>query len=89
LGRRKIEKIVPTEPLTSVLEEPSSGSKTSRYLPRGYWGQVIDVAHLFGGHSGDMTGPFVAFDEQVVGDDVQFFLGFALNVFGVGGAENA
>src|SRR5438093_13125157 len=29
--------MVPTEMLTSMLEEPSSGSNSSRYSPRGYW----------------------------------------------------
>ena len=28
--------MLPTETLTSMLDEPSSGSNTSRYLPRGY-----------------------------------------------------
>ena len=35
--QRNIEKIVPTEMFTSMLDEPSSGSKTSKYLPRGYF----------------------------------------------------
>jgi hypothetical protein len=33
-GLRRIEKIVPTEILASMLLDPSSGSKTSRYFPR-------------------------------------------------------
>ncbi len=36
-GARSTEKIEPTATLTSMLDEPSSGSKTSRYLPRGCW----------------------------------------------------
>src|SRR3989454_1244754 len=36
-GQRSTEKMVPTEMLTSMLEEPSSGSNSSRYSPRGYW----------------------------------------------------
>ena len=34
-GQRSTEKIVPTEMLTSMFDEPSSGSKSSRYCPRG------------------------------------------------------
>ena len=34
-GQRSTEKIVPTEMFTSMLEEPSSGSKSSRKPPRG------------------------------------------------------
>ncbi len=30
-------KIVPTGMLKSTFEEPSRGSKTSKYLPMGYW----------------------------------------------------
>ncbi len=33
-GLRRIEKIVPTEMLASMLLEPSSGSNTSKYFPR-------------------------------------------------------
>ena len=32
-GRRKMEKMVPTLTLTSMFDEPSSGSKTTTYLP--------------------------------------------------------
>ena len=35
LGQRSTEKIVPTEMLTSMFDEPSSGSNSSRYSPRG------------------------------------------------------
>ena len=35
-GRRRIEKMLPTETFTSMLLDPSSGSNTNRYLPRGY-----------------------------------------------------
>ena len=35
LGQRSTEKMVPTEMLTSMFEEPSSGSNSSRYSPRG------------------------------------------------------
>ena len=34
------EKMLPTGALTSMLLEPSSGSKASRYLPRGYSGGI-------------------------------------------------
>jgi hypothetical protein len=34
-GQRRIEKMVPTEMFTSILDEPSSGSNSSRYSPRG------------------------------------------------------
>ena len=51
--------------------------------------QVVDVVHLLGGEGGDVAGPFVALDEQVVGDHIQLFLGLALDVLGVGGAEHA
>ena len=34
-GARRMEKMVPTEMLMSTLLEPSRGSNTSRYLPRG------------------------------------------------------
>jgi len=37
-GRRRTEKMVPTEMFTSMLEDPSSGSKSRRYLPHGYAG---------------------------------------------------
>ena len=39
-GQRKMEKIVPTETLTSMLEEPSSGSNVSKYLPLGYFSGI-------------------------------------------------
>ncbi len=39
-GHSKIEKIVPTETLTSMLDEPSKGSNNNRYLPWG-WGSGI------------------------------------------------
>jgi hypothetical protein len=34
-GQRSTEKIVPTETFTSMFDEPSSGSISSRYSPRG------------------------------------------------------
>jgi hypothetical protein len=34
-GQRSTEKIVPTEMFTSMLDEPSSGSNSSRKPPRG------------------------------------------------------
>ncbi len=38
------------------------------------------MVHFLTGHSGDGAGPFHAVDEDLVRDDVEFFLMLALNV---------
>ena len=48
-----------------------------------------DLFHFFGGHAGEGTAPAAAVDEHVVGDNVEFFLFFALDVFGACTAEDA
>jgi hypothetical protein len=82
LGLCRIEKIVPTEMLTSTLDDPSSGSNTSRYLPSGYWlGNRVELVHFLGGHAGQVAAPLVGADHDVVGDDVELLLRLALHVF--------
>ena len=36
-----------------------------------------------------MTAPLIGSDENIVGEDVEFFLGFALNILAAGRAEYA
>jgi hypothetical protein len=80
-GQRRTEKMLPTDRLTSMFDEPSSGSKTSRYLPRGLLGgNRIDVVHFFRRHRRQMATPFTMVNERLVGQHVEFFLGFALHV---------
>ena len=78
---RRIEKMVPTVIFTSIFEEPSSGSNTSRYLPRFLaCRNRVEVVHLLRRHAGKVAGPFVGLDHHVVGDDVELLLRFALDV---------
>ena len=64
-----------------MLLEPSSGSKTSRYLPRWYSvGMLPRLLHLLGGQSRQDAGPLSGPDEDVVRDDVKRLLTLALDV---------
>ena len=49
--------MLPTETFTSRLDEPSSGSNTSRYLPRGSPRDCRVRLQLLGGHAGDVAAP--------------------------------
>ena len=51
-------------------------------------GNQVDVFHFFGSHGRQMAAPFVGFDQNFIGNDVQFFLNFTLNIFNVGTAQN-
>ena len=46
------------------------------------------MLHLFRGHGGEVAAPFVGFEQDVVGDDVEFLLRFALDVAGPGAAQH-
>jgi hypothetical protein len=80
-GARRMEKIGPTVRLTSMFELPSSGSKTSRYLPRLQWaGKYVDVLHFLGGHAAQVAGPLVLLEHDVVAHDIELLLHFALDI---------
>ena len=49
----------------------------------------IDIIHFLGSHRGQVACPFGRFDENFVGDDVQFLLGFALHVLAARAAQHA
>ena len=48
----------------------------------------VDRFHFFRRHRRQMAAPFVRFEQDLVGDDVEFFLYFALHVFRVGRAQH-
>jgi hypothetical protein len=48
----------------------------------------VDRLHFFRRHRRQVAAPFVGFEQDFVGDDVQLLLHFALHVFGVGRAEH-
>ena len=48
----------------------------------------MDGFHFFRGHGRQVAAPFVGFDQNFIGNDVQFLLNFTLNVFYVGTAQN-
>ena len=88
-GHFSTEKMVPIETLTSMFDEPSSGSKVSRYSP-------------FGKRCGTRCGrsisrrpwrrdgrPIVGVEQDVVGQHVELFLRLALHVVAAGLAEHA
>jgi hypothetical protein len=80
LGQRSTEKMVPTEMLTSMLDEPSSGSNSRRYSPRGCaWGWDAGRPFL-GRERGEVAAPFVRLEQDLVGEDVQLLLDLALDV---------
>jgi hypothetical protein len=85
--------MVPTVRLTSMFELPSSGSKTSRYLPRLQWAGRVDVLHFLGGHAAQVAGPLVFLEHHVVAHDVELLLHFALDIdrgrIGAGIAQRA
>ena len=45
--------------------------------------------HFFRGHGGEVAAPFVRFKQDFVGQDVEFFLRFALHIVTAGFAEDA
>jgi hypothetical protein len=47
------------------------------------------LVHLLGGHGRQSAAPFVGLDQHLVGDDVEFLLGFALDVGRGGAAQHA
>ena len=64
-----------------MLELPSSGSKTSRYLPRLQWaGKNVHVFHFLGSHAGQVARPLVFLKHDVVAHDVEFLLHLALDI---------
>ncbi len=73
-----------------MFDEPSSGSKVSRYSPCGIAvrHQVRQV-HFLGGHGGEVAAPFVGVEQDVVGQHVELLLRFALHVVAAGFAEHA
>jgi hypothetical protein len=48
----------------------------------------VDRFHFFRCHRRQVAAPFIRFEQDFVGDDVQFFLDFTLDVFGFGGAKD-
>ena len=48
----------------------------------------VDIIHLFRGHGRQVTRPFVRLDENLIGEDVQLFLGLALNILAPGAAQD-
>ncbi len=54
---------------------------------RVFAGDLIGVVHFFGRHAGQVTAPFVGFEQNLVGHHVQFLLHFTLHVFGAHAAE--
>ena len=48
----------------------------------------VNAVHFFGRHGGEVTAPFVGFDQYFVGNDVEFFLHFALHVLAAGAAQD-
>jgi hypothetical protein len=52
-------------------------------------GNGVDLVHLLGSHAGQVAGPFVGAEHDVVGDHVQLLLGLALDVLAVQGAHDA
>ncbi len=51
-------------------------------------GHQVDAFHFFRGHGCQVAAPFVGFNQHFVGDDVQFFLDFALDVFTFRGTQH-
>jgi hypothetical protein len=49
---------------------------------------LVGVVHFFGRHAGQVTAPFVGFEQDFVGHHVEFLLHFALNVFSTHAAEH-
>ena len=41
----------------------------------------VDTVHLFRCHSGQVTAPFIGFNQYIVGNDVEFLLDLTLYVF--------
>ncbi len=58
---------------TSILDEPSRGSNSSRYSPLGSDSDQVDGFHLFGGIAAKCR-PFIGFEQNLVGHDIQFLL---------------
>lgn len=56
-----------------------------RIAPR----NLVGVVHLLGGHAGQVAGPFVGFQQDLVGHHVQLLLHLALHVLGAHAAEHA
>ena len=44
--------------------------------------------HFFRHHGGQMPAPFVGFEQHLIGDDVEFFLHFALHIVAARTAQN-
>ena len=86
---RTTEKIVPTGTLTSMLDEPSSGSNNRQYFPqRKFSGDVDDRRLLLRRHGAQPAAVVHRLDDYLVGDDVQLLLNFALDVHVFRGAED-
>ena len=81
LSRRWMLKMVPTAELTSMLEEPSSGSNRTAYLPTGVVGRDRnDVLVLLAAHDADPAGVLETVLDGLVGEHVELLLLFALDV---------
>src|SRR5690606_33798283 len=52
-------------------------------------GNGVDGFHLFGRHRRKVAAPFIGLEEDLVGEHVQFFLHFALNVFALQASQYA
>ena len=80
-GARRIEKMVPTVTLTSMLEEPSSGSN-SEQVPalRIFRRNGVGLFHLLGRHAAELAAPLTCLEDDLVRDEVERLLVFALDV---------
>ena len=66
--------MVPTVTLTSMLDEPSSGSNTSRYWPRGIRRHRIGLVQFLGDHAGEQAAPLAAAHHDLVRQHVELLL---------------
>ena len=49
---------------------------------------LVGIVHFFGRHAGQVAAPFVGFEQDFVGQNVQFLLHFALHVFSAHAAQD-